>query len=155
MRLGIVTKHNGPAAGWPMKDRFVGKVPTLLGHHVVAAEAAGNRVSLTLSSDAGTTVHATDHVIAATGYRVDLRRLGFLSEDLVSSIRAVNSTPILSPNFESSVTGLYFVGAASANSFGPMMRFACGSDWTARRVAKRLDSRPHPVQATVAEAVAR
>jgi len=155
MRLSIVPKHNGPAAGWPMKDRFVGKIPTLLGHHVVAAEATGNRVSLTLSGDAGTTVHAADHVIAATGYRVDLRRLAFLSEDLVSSIRAVNDTPVLSPNFESSVAGLYFVGAASANSFGPMMRFACGSDWTARRVTRRLDSRPHSVQATVAEAVAR
>jgi hypothetical protein len=36
------------------------------------------------------------------------------------------------------VPDLFFVGPASANSFGPIMRFACGADWTARRITMRL-----------------
>jgi hypothetical protein len=38
----------------------------------------------------------------------------------------------------SSVPGLYFVGVAAANSFGPLLRFACGADYTARRLAPHL-----------------
>ena len=50
----------------------------------------------------------------------------------------MNDTPILSRNFEASVPGLYFVGPASANSFGPLARFACGAGFTAKRLARHL-----------------
>jgi len=79
-----------------------------------------------------------DHVIAATGYKVDLERLSFLHPDVLSDIRSVHNTPILSSHFESSVPGLYFVGTAAANSFGPLMRFAVGAGFTATRVSKHL-----------------
>ena len=39
---------------------------------------------------------------------------------------------------ETSVKGLYMVGVASANSFGPMMRFAYGAGFTAKRISKDL-----------------
>jgi hypothetical protein len=77
-------------------------------------------------------------VIAATGYRVDLRRLAFFSPEIASEIRSIEHTPVLSSNFASSVPGLYFVGVASANSFGPLMRFACGAEWTAKRISAIL-----------------
>jgi hypothetical protein len=32
------------------------------------------------------------------------------------------------------IRGLYFVGAAAANSFGPLMRFAFGAGFAARRL---------------------
>jgi hypothetical protein len=44
----------------------------------------------------------------------------------------------LNSRFESTIPGLYFVGAAAANSFGPMLRFAFGSKFAAERVAGRL-----------------
>ena len=44
----------------------------------------------------------------------------------------------LSANFESSVPSLYFVGLASANTFGPVMRFTLGAGYTARRLAWHL-----------------
>jgi len=50
----------------------------------------------------------------------------------------VEDTPVLNTWFESSVPGLYFVGALSAPSFGPVVRFACGAEFTAKRVARRL-----------------
>jgi hypothetical protein len=80
----------------------------------------------------------TDHVIAGTGYKVDLRRLTFLSPEMQTGIRSVEQTPILSSTFESSIPGLYFVGIASANSLGPLARFAFGAGFTARRLSKRL-----------------
>jgi hypothetical protein len=36
------------------------------------------------------------------------------------------------------VPGLYFVGIAAANSFGPVMRFAFGADFAARTVTRAL-----------------
>ena len=80
----------------------------------------------------------TDHLIAATGYRVDLRRLTFLSPEICSQLRTLEHTPIVSTDFESSVPGLFFVGVAAANTFGPVLRFAFGADFSARRVANAL-----------------
>jgi hypothetical protein len=81
-----------------------------------------------------------DHVIAATGYRTDLRRVPFISSELRGAIASTAQTPILSSRFESSVAGLFFVGALSANSFGPLTRFAFGAGFAAERVAERLAS---------------
>jgi hypothetical protein len=138
LRLRIVRKHLGPAAGYPMKDRFIGKVPALLGYEIDSTEVNHRRVHLLLKGEHGTKEHTTEHVIAATGYQVDVRRLTFLSPEILSRIQSVHHTPVLSSDFESSVPGLYFVGLASANSFGPMMRFACGAAWTARRISRAL-----------------
>jgi thioredoxin reductase len=80
----------------------------------------------------------TDYVIAATGYKVKIERLQFLSQDIRSRLRVVENTPVLSSTCESSMPGLYFVGIAAANSFGPVMRFAYGSDFAARTVARAL-----------------
>jgi hypothetical protein len=51
---------------------------------------------------------STDHLIAVTGYRVDVRRLTFLSESLRSRLLSIESAPVLSANFESSIPSLYF-----------------------------------------------
>jgi hypothetical protein len=141
LRLHIVREHLGPGAGYPMKDRFVGRVRTLLGCDIDHAEMEHERVRLVLRAGRSLTNHRTEHVIAATGYEVDVRRLGFLSPDLRARLRCVRHAPVLSAGFESSVPGLFFVGAASVDSFGPMMRFACGADWTARRLGRELAAR--------------
>ncbi|HEY8671809.1 MAG TPA: hypothetical protein VIL63_13270 [Terriglobales bacterium] len=107
------------------------------GHTVIGAEIRNYRVHLRLQPTKGSDVNIeTDHVIAATGYQADIDRLYFIDENLRSRIRRVGKMPELSPNFESSVAGLYFVGNAAAGSFGPLMRFAHGSDFTARRIVK-------------------
>jgi len=80
----------------------------------------------------------TEHVIAATGYKVDMQRLGFLSPELRSRIRVVSGMPVLSSAFESSIPALYFAGLAAANSFGPVMRFAFGAGFAARTITKAM-----------------
>jgi hypothetical protein len=80
-----------------------------------------------------------DHIIAATGYVVDLRRLPFMTAPLLSDIQmSADYSPMLSTHFETTVPGLYFVGVSAAASFGPMMRFAFGAAYTAKRVARDL-----------------
>lgn len=137
-RLQIVRGWLGPAGGWPAR-KYVEQSPVMLGQRLHGAAWRGGRVELDLvGGDGRENTVATDHVIAATGYKVDLRRLKFLDEKLGARVRTVENTPVLSPNFESSVEGLYFAGLASANSFGPVMRFLLGARYTARRLSQHV-----------------
>jgi hypothetical protein len=134
-----VRDHLGPAAGWFMKDRVLGRVPILLGHEPRSAELSSDGVVLKLVAADGTERRlATEHIIAATGFEIDLHRLSFLSADIVARLKMADRTPVLSSRFQSSLPGLYFVGPATANSFGPVMRFAFGAGFTARRIAQHL-----------------
>ncbi len=136
LRLKTVRRHLGPSGGWFAKEKVIGKLPVFLGHTALHAEAQGSRVCLKLGAADGRECQmVTDHIIAATGYKVDLERLKFLSSEIRSKVKAVEGTPVLSTDFESSVPGLYFAGVASANSFGPVMRFAFGAGFAARRLA--------------------
>jgi hypothetical protein len=80
----------------------------------------------------------TEHVIAATGYKVDMDRLKFVSPEIRSTLKLVNGAPVLSTGFESSIPGLYFAGITAANSFGPVMRFAFGAGFAARTVTRAI-----------------
>jgi thioredoxin reductase len=138
-RLDFVRRTLGPAPGWFIKQEVVGKVPFHLGVNVSKAEVRNSRVHLELTNRAGEQRSViVDHVIAATGYKVDLRRLKFMTPDLQTQIDEVDQTPILSSNFQSSVPGLYFVGTSGANSFGPLLRFAFGAKFAATHLTKHL-----------------
>lgn len=140
-RLNAVRRILGPAPGWFVKKQVEGKVPMKLGVNIAEAKVQNGRVRLELVDGAGVrSITMADHVVAATGYRVDLSRLSFLDSELQKNIRSVEQTPVLSANFESSVPGLYFVGVSAANTFGPLLRFAYGAQFTARRIAKHLAS---------------
>jgi thioredoxin reductase len=143
VRLRTVKSHLGPAAGWPMKQRLAGRVEVLTGRTVSEAKVRNGKVHLTITgADGGENTQISDRAIAATGYRVDLRKLRFLGETLRSGISEVENTPVLKSSFESSVPGLYFAGPAAANSFGPLLRFAFGSAFAARRLAEHLSKSP-------------
>jgi len=137
-RHRVVRRHLGPAPGWSVKEKVVGRFPLHMGVAVKQARVQDGQVRMTLEGNGASQELVVDHVIGGTGYRVSLQRLKFLDAGLVRDIRAAEDTPVLSPFFESSVAGLYFVGAASANSFGPLARFACGAEFTAGRVARHL-----------------
>ena len=67
-----------------------------------------------------------DHLVVATGYRVDLRRLACLSTNLLQEVHTRQGAPVLDRHFQSSVRGLYFAGAMAMHSFGPAFAFVCG-----------------------------
>jgi cation diffusion facilitator CzcD-associated flavoprotein CzcO len=151
-RLTIIRRHLGPMAGWAMKARFDAGVVVALGENVEQASEHDGRVRLILRRLDGSKHEVlTDHVIAATGYYPKVSSVPFLSEGLRSAIRTHAEMPMLSPRFESSVSGLYFVGLPAVNSFGPLMRFMVGAEYAAPRVARELARRvrlPEPVSST-------
>jgi thioredoxin reductase len=138
-RLEKVRRLLGPVACWFIRDRVEGKVGFHLGVSVKAATVKDGRVNLELIDSAGLKKNLeADHVIAATGFDPSLKRITFLAPSLVSEIACTGKTPALSSNFESTVRGLYFVGVTAANTFGPMLRFAYGAEFTAPRLSRHL-----------------
>lgn len=138
-RLDKVKRVLGPSPAWFIKQDIEGKVPLCTGLSITEARVEDRLVRLKVNDCHGATQRLeADHLIAATGYRVDLRRLPFLDPDVLGQIRSVQNTPVLSSNFESSLRGLYFIGTSAANTFGPVLRFAVGAKFTARRLSRCL-----------------
>jgi cation diffusion facilitator CzcD-associated flavoprotein CzcO len=147
-RAEIVRTTLGPAGSWWLRDRFdrgfTGEA-VFCGTVVASAKFDTDRVVLELGAAAGadrvTGRLEVDHVVAATGYDVDVRRLTVLQEPLRSAVRGLRGragAPRLGPDFQTSVPGLHTVGLASAGMFGPAMRFVFGCGFTAKRVARSL-----------------
>jgi hypothetical protein len=118
-------------AAW-LKPRLQG-VPITLNRTVRSAIVSQDEVKLTL--DDGSERRA-DHVLLATGYRVNIGMYRFLSAELLSSIRQVDGYPVLDSAFGSSLPGLHFLGSPAAWSFGPLMRFVAGADFASRALAQ-------------------
>jgi len=120
-------------AGW-LVPRLT-DVPLTTGSSVIGATQENNRLRLRLSDGGDRTV---DHALLATGYRIDVSRYEFLDPSIVASIRHQGGYPTLHGGFESTVPGLHFVGAASAISYSPVMRFVSGTWFTTDLLARQL-----------------
>lgn len=141
-RLGVAYTALGPAGAWWLKPRFDGCVQVRLSHTIDAVEMEEGEgeglLHLRLGGREGGERLTVDRLLAGTGYRPDVERLWFLDPPLRARIATAAGTPVLDRGFQSSVSGLHFVGYAAAGSFGPVMRFVYGADFTARRLARTL-----------------
>jgi FAD-dependent urate hydroxylase len=141
LRQRIVATAAGPAGAWWLKERVIGKIPLLTSHRITDAAECNGRLLLTTRNDCGTSQIVTDHLIAATGYRVDIGQLTFLDPELRRAIETYGGAPVLNAVLESSFPGLHFVGLASAQTFGPVMRFVYGTKHAAPILAAHIRSR--------------
>jgi hypothetical protein len=132
-------------SGW-LRPRTQG-VTFTTGCQVVSAAVHGDKVRLRLADG---TDRAADHVLLGTGYRIDISRYGFLSPEVLRGVRTVNGYPVLNAGFESSLPGLYFVGATAAWSFGPLCRFVAGTRFTAAALTNFVRKKPVPRQLAAA-----
>jgi FAD-dependent urate hydroxylase len=154
MRITKARTVLGPSGSWWLKDRVDGVVDVLTGRHVRKAVPDGSGVQLLIEGlQAGgleQSVLTVDHVIAGTGFRIDLARLPFLPEELRARIATVNGYPSVTRAGESSVPGLYFVGAPTAVSIGPSARFIAGTHTMAAKLARAVArrSKASPSRAT-------
>jgi hypothetical protein len=105
------------------------------GCRVNEATSSGNGLHLRL--DNGGERHV-DHVLLGTGYSVDIARYDFLSRDLVKRVKQLDGYPDLAAGLHSSVPGLHFVGAAAAKSFGPLLYFVAGTEFSSRELTSYI-----------------
>ena len=107
-------------------------VPVNEGRRILAARRDGDRIELTLDN----ATRRVDHVLLATGYRIDVDKMKILDPRLRSRVARHGGLPILSAGFESNVVGLHFVGSFAVASFGPLLRFIAGAGFAARRITR-------------------
>jgi thioredoxin reductase len=141
-RHRFVAGSYGPSGAWWLRNRVDGLVEVSLQTQLQAARAVDGRVHLTVrnpSSGVGEII--TDHVVAATGFKVDVDRLDYLEPQLRQSVaREAGGIPALTSCFETSVPRLFIVGITSAPVFGPIMRFMYGAKHAAPVLTHRLKS---------------
>ncbi|MER7200932.1 oxidoreductase [Streptomyces sp. CB01635] len=135
----LVRRVLGPLGAWWLRERFEDKVRVREVEAIVGSAAADGGAALAVRAPGGRREELTaDHVIAATGYRVDLAAMDFLGDGLRTRIAASRGTPKLGTGYVSSVPGLYFTGMLGGSSFGPVMRFVCGTEFASPRLVKHL-----------------
>jgi thioredoxin reductase len=109
--------------------------PVRSGQAVDRVKVERGRLRLGLSDGSERVV---DHLVLATGYRVDIAKSGLLSSQILDRLDRVDGYPRLDSGLESSVPGLHFLGAAAAYSFGPLMRFVAGTPFAAAAVTRGI-----------------
>ena len=146
LRTRFVQSHLPAEGAWWLRERVENLVPVHTGTTVVAAREAAGRVALLLraAKDGRERQLVVDHVIAGTGYDIDVDRIDLLQPKIRRAIQRLKSAPSLNATFESSVPGLRFIGPASAMSFGPLFRFVVGAEYTARIVSRNLATSASP-----------
>jgi glycine/D-amino acid oxidase-like deaminating enzyme len=155
LRARAIRSHMQPAAGWFMRDKVMGLVPEILGQPIAGAWEEDGKAHVALGN--GREI-VCDHVFAGTGYRMDLNRLGFLSERVRHAIARTGCTLNVSPAFETDLEGLYALGPLAMENFGPLLRFVCGTAFATPRLArvlkrrvllKRMETRLHDIMRAV------
>jgi cation diffusion facilitator CzcD-associated flavoprotein CzcO len=134
VRINRARTQFGPAGAWWLRDRVEGVVDVLTGHPLKSAAPKGSGVRLELDGPERSFVEA-DHVIAGTGFRIDVSRLPFMSEGIVAGLRTAVGCAVVDKAGESSVPGLYFTGAHTMTSLGPGARFISGTHHSSARLA--------------------
>jgi len=110
-------------------------LPLTTGRSICSARVVGARIRLKLDDGSERTAN---HVLLGTGYRVDVAKYDFLASNILENLRCTKGYPQLGPGFESSVSGLHFLGAPAAWSYGPLMNFVSGTKYAGAVLARHL-----------------
>lgn len=120
-------------AGW-LQPRLA-NVAISLGRRVMSATEECSQLRLQLDDR---TERLVDHVLLATGFRVDISRHAFLAPSLLRQLKIVDGYPVLKSGLESSIPGLHFVGKPAAWSFGPLLGFVSGAEFASSEVVGHI-----------------
>jgi len=109
---------------WP-RSRLVGCVPQPDG-------------ALAATLDNGKTL-VVDQIIAATGYKVDIRRVPFLAGgNILEQLAVRNGFPALDEHFQTSIPELFMTSTPAAQDFGPFWGFTIAAPVSAQIIGRRL-----------------
>jgi thioredoxin reductase len=144
----------GPKGAWWLRDRVEDVVEVLTGHQLKSAEPHGSGVRLHLDGSKRSSIEA-DHVIAGTGFRIDVSRLTYLSPEIQTGLTTRGNCPLVNRAGESTIPGMYFAGALTSVSLGPGVRFISGTHQTAPQLAKSVARRARKRKSRVEPVAAR
>lgn len=86
----------------------------------------------------GETVNV-DHVVLATGYKVDIARVPVLAAgNVLERLETRNGFPVLDDHFETSVPGLFITSMPAMQDFGPFLGFTVAVRASAKLISRRL-----------------
>lgn len=140
VRIDKALHSFGPKGAWWLRDRVEGVVEVLAGRHLRSAAPQGSGVVIHLDGPERSSV-AADHVIAGTGFRVDVGRLPYLPKDVQAGLVTRANCPVVNRAGESTIPGLYFAGAPTVVSLGPGVRFIAGTHHTSAQLARSVARR--------------
>ena len=130
-----IRKRAVRAAGSRWLPPRLREVKITTGRAVHTASSVGDEVALRLDDASERRVH---HVLLGTGYDVNIARYDFLPPELTQNVRQLDGYPVLTGGFSSSVSGLHFIGATAARSFGPLLYFVAGTEFASVALAKNI-----------------
>jgi pyruvate/2-oxoglutarate dehydrogenase complex dihydrolipoamide dehydrogenase (E3) component len=139
-RKRILETGWAPSGAWWLRDRVEGKTDILTQTEIRQAAVKNDQVVLQIATRNETSCISADHVVVATGFKVDMARHSFISQELLNSLSLIGGSPSLTRNFETNVRDLYVVGPAAALSFGPALRFVYGAKYAAPHLAGHISS---------------
>lgn len=124
-----------------LEDRVVGNATTVWPGTTVAACRVGDDDALDVTLSSGDAVRV-DHVICATGYQVDMQRVGFLQAgNLRDAVPLDEGSPVLDEHFQTGVPRLYVTSFAAARAFGPFFGFTIAVPVQARLIGDHIAGR--------------
>lgn len=80
-----------------------------------------------------------DHIVLATGYKVDVAQLPVLANgNLLERLETRNGFPVLDDHFETSIPNLFITSMPAGQDFGPFFGFTVSVRTAAKLICRRL-----------------
>ena len=122
-----------------LKPRLDAGGVSIQANTAIRSARPGPNGRLDVELDNGTSV-TVDHVMLATGYLLDLKRVPYIANgNILDDLRINERSPVLDEDFQSSLPGLYFTGLSAVQDFGPYFGFCVGSPSAGRVIGKSLE----------------
>ena len=80
-----------------------------------------------------------DHIILATGYRVDIAQVPFLARgNVLTRLKTRNGFPVLDKNLQTNIPGLFITSMPAVQDFGPFFAFTISVRTSAKLIGQAL-----------------
>ena len=103
---------------------------------VACKELPTGELEVKLDIGEGLTV---DHIILATGYKVNMENVPFLAAgNVLSKLKMQEGYPVLDENFQSNIPGLFITSMAATRDFGNVFAFTVSAVASSRIIGKAI-----------------
>ena len=103
---------------------------------VSCKKVSGGDLLVTLDNGERLTV---DHIILATGYKVDMDRVPFLVRgNILDELKTQNGYPVLDEHLQTNIPGLFFTSMAAAQDFGAFFAFTISVRTSAKLMGQAM-----------------